>query len=153
VTVEAIDFHPNDGRSQEEKRRSLAALFPEIAPDRVRVKALHNWAGSYTTNGGLDSSAFKPCTFLWYSLTVLWDGRVLPCPQDTDGKLALGNVNDASLASIWEGDSLRRLREKMKSGDWQDLVPCKTCDRIFRPTKAGIPKEGWREFLWENLTR
>lgn len=153
VAVEAIDFHPGDGRSNEEKRTSLAALFPADPPDRVRVKALHNWAGSAESGSALDTRRFAPCTFLWYSLTVLWDGRVMPCPQDTHGHLALGNVADSSLAAIWDGDALVSLREKMARAEWQDLVPCRTCDRIFRTRRAGLPTEGWREFLWENLTR
>ncbi len=153
VAVEAIDFHPGDGRSREEKRRSLAAHFGAEPPDRVRVKALHNWAGSTDGGAGLDTSRYAPCTFLWYSLTVLWDGRVMPCPQDMQGHLALGSVANETIASIWDGASLVRLREKMARGEWRDLVPCRTCDRIFRARRAGLPREGWREFLWENLTR
>jgi len=153
VAIEAIDFHPDDGRSRDDKRAALAALFPDDAPDRIRVKALHNWAGSYEAGGTLDAKHFAPCTFLWYSLTVLWDGRVMPCPQDMHGHLALGNVRESTLAEIWDGAPLRELREKMARAEWRDLVPCATCDRIFRPRRAGLPNEGWREFLWENLTR
>jgi hypothetical protein len=154
TVIEAIDFGNEAGSrngAQSAKER-LAALFREHRPDRIRVKRPHNWAGDWSPSA-LDRGDFLPCSFLWYSLTILWDGTIMPCPQDMLGRLALGKVDGGGLLAAWNGAALVSLRERMARGDVEGLDPCRSCDRIRRPQILGLPREELSQFLRENLLR
>ncbi|MBI1850095.1 MAG: radical SAM protein [Planctomycetes bacterium] len=153
--VESIDFSPG-GRDRRAKRTQLVQLFRECPPDRIRVKRPHNWAGDWDPKESATttrSAPFMPCPFLWYSLTILWDGTVMPCPQDMAGRLALGTVQQGGVLGAWNGEKLVSLREKMAREDVSDVEPCSSCDRIRRTQVLGVPRDELRQFFLENLLR
>jgi radical SAM protein with 4Fe4S-binding SPASM domain len=107
----------------------------------------HNWGGTV----GLNSFKGKPntCTFPWYGLTVLSDGRVAPCPQDFFGSMDLGRLGNNSLGDIWQGDQVLALRNAHARHDLRDYPTCQACDRIRRPSIFGVPTEHLRNFMSE----
>ncbi len=138
------DLYRNVGRQE---KRAFLEQFKEFPPDKVRIKDLHNWAGEIGGPG--KGKKYAPCTFLWASLIIFWDGRVLPCTQDFPGDLAVGNVAEDSLASIWNNGRMVELRKKAASGNLSGLKPCSACDRPWRDTFLGVP----REYIWKLLLR
>jgi radical SAM family protein/iron-sulfur cluster protein len=151
--VEAIDFSPG-GRAAKSSKARLGELFREHPPDRVRVKRPHNWAGDWDPrDSATPAGPFMPCPFLWYSLTILWDGTIMPCPQDMAGRLALGAFRDGGVRGAWNGEKLVALREKMAREDVGDVEPCSGCDRIRRAQVLGVPRDELRQFFLENLLR
>jgi hypothetical protein len=155
VTLEAIDFDPatSPARRQEARRR-LFTLLGAPAPDAVRVKAPHNWAGDWSSGDGCPGSpGMSPCLFLWYSLTILHDGTVVACPQDMSGGLEVGERAPGGILEAWNGPHLRRLRERMVARDVKGLSPCDRCDRIRRRLVLGLPGVEVSRFLRENLLR
>jgi hypothetical protein len=44
-----------------------------------------------------------------------------------------------------------RLREKMKTKQYQDLNPCATCDLLYRDSLLGIPTSHMKNFIRESL--
>jgi MoaA/NifB/PqqE/SkfB family radical SAM enzyme len=50
------------------------------------------------------------CTIPFDHMTVLWDGRVVPCCHDEDGYIVLGDANRQSLAEIWRSPVYQRFR-------------------------------------------
>jgi radical SAM protein with 4Fe4S-binding SPASM domain len=96
------------------------------------------------------------CTFPWYSLVILFNGKVTPCPQDFFANIILGDVNYESLKDIFNNNKMQKLRNKFKnkttSFDFSDnFVVCNKCDRCFRETIFGIPKEYLGKFLKDNI--
>lgn len=145
--LELIDFpHVTKGVGRAEKKKFLAQ-FDGLPLDRVRVKEMHNWAGEIV--GGAKGRKYSPCTFLWASLIIFWDGAVLPCTQDFFGDLAVANARDSTLAAIWNNERMVELREKAAQGDIGDLKPCSGCDRPWRDTFLGVP----REYIWKLLLK
>lgn len=70
-----------------------------------------------------------PCRYLWESVVILVDGRVVPCCKDFDGKEVLGNVFTGDrLADIWNGPRMAELRQAHIDGDYGRLPLCATCD-------------------------
>ncbi len=117
--------------------------------DKFYVKKPHNWAGN--APGEVHREAgFTPCTFLYYSMTVLWDGTVCPCPQDWYGTMPLGNLNHQSIDEVWNGKAAVEFRRRMANHDLSGLL-CENCDRIYRPNVLGIPKENIKAFLGETV--
>jgi len=52
-----------------------------------------------------------PCFIPWQSVVVLWDGKVVPCCIDFDGKIELGDLTKQTLAEIWNGEPMKKLRK------------------------------------------
>jgi hypothetical protein len=44
---------------------------------------------------------------------VNWDGSVVPCCRDPNGKHVFGNVFETPLAKIWNGEAMRAFRSRI----------------------------------------
>ena len=148
--LQAIDYFPEDQINKITQQKFLEQ-FKGLPLDRSVIRQAHNWAGlvDIETNGNRPLEPI-PCTFLWYSLTICWDGKVSPCPQDFFEELIVGDLKKESLDQIWNGPKMVGLRKRFKNRDI-DFHPCKTCDRIWRPTVLGIPVDYVSAFVKDNL--
>lgn len=72
------------------------------------------------------------CDWPWRGAYVTYSGTVLPCcmVMGTD-RIALGNINEAPFAQIWEGDAFRRFRAGLMNGDPHPV--CRGCS-LYRGT-------------------
>lgn len=66
------------------------------------------------------------CTWIWNSMLVCWDGSVVPCCRDPQGRHVLGNVFEKPLREIWNGEAMRSFRHRIvtKQGE-MDI--CRLC--------------------------
>lgn len=147
VMFESIEFS-NGGKDLKQKRVGFKNRLKNLPLNKLAVRSPHNWGGDYNIEIDKSPKNFLPCTFLWYALTILYDGTVLPCPQDFFGKLELGNINDGSIKQIWNNDKVVPLRKAMVTKNYQKLVPCYNCDRIFRKNFFGIPVKYLRALFY-----
>ena len=70
------------------------------------------------------------CEYPWTSMTVMADGSVVPCTQDYDTEMALGNVRDQTLDEIWNSEGYRKLREWHVTGQFPAGHKCsERCDQ------------------------
>jgi radical SAM protein with 4Fe4S-binding SPASM domain len=152
TTFTVIEF-PNGstGEMRKDIKKQFIKKFDSLPLNQFVSRAPHNWAGGYNNNNKILNKSFLPCTFPWYSLTIFWDGRVVPCPQDFFGKLTLGNVKDSSLLDIWNGPKEIFLREKLSRREYKDIMPCNRCDRLWRRKLFGVPMVELGRFLKDNL--
>lgn len=88
---------------------------------------------------GEDLGGCGHCRGLRDHLAVLADGTVVPCCLDADGRLALGNIFNQSLADILAGPRARRMLEGF--GHQRLVEPlCRRCSyrlRFSSPVRAG----------------
>jgi len=152
TTFTVIEF-PNGspGEMRKDIKKQFIKKFDSLPLNQFVTRAPHNWAGGYDSKNRILDKSFLPCTFPWYSLTIFWDGRVVPCPQDFFGKLTLGNVKDSSLLDVWNGPKEILLREKLSRRDYKDIMPCNRCDRLWRRKLFGVPMVELGRFLKDNL--
>ncbi|MBO68608.1 MAG: hypothetical protein CL398_09890 [Acidiferrobacteraceae bacterium] len=78
------------------------------------------------------------CEYPWTSTTVMADGSVVPCTQDYDCEMALGNVNNESLEDVWNGQKYKDFRSWHVSGDFPKGFKCvDRCDipKLFERIK------------------
>ena len=66
------------------------------------------------------------CTQTFDQLTMLWDGTLTPCTNDTRGELALGTWPDMSLVSAFNCRRVRQIRQAHMHPPPRDLV-CRHC--------------------------
>lgn len=70
------------------------------------------------------------CEYPWSSMTVMANGDVVPCTQDYNCEMKLGNVKEDSLEEIWNGDKYKFLREWHLNGNFPANHKCANrCDQ------------------------
>lgn len=111
--------------------------------DRLKVKSYVTWSGNEEAINSLriepsTSDQSVVCDKPWTSVTVLWDGRVVPCCFDHNGLLTLGDANHDSLLDIWRGEALAKLRQQHRDGDLDGVPLCRNC-----VDKEGYPVKKW----------
>lgn len=72
------------------------------------------------------------CEYPWTSMTIMADGSVVPCTQDYDCEMVMGNINDQTLQEIWNSDKYRKFREMHITGQFPKNFKCADrCDQIL----------------------
>jgi radical SAM protein with 4Fe4S-binding SPASM domain len=84
--------------------------------------------------GGDKGPVPGPCAQPFKRLLVRHDGDVLPCCDLSAVGMPVGNIYASSLGEIWEGESIRSLRDAIRKGE-----PPLTCLRCW--AKYGSPGE------------
>ena len=69
-----------------------------------------------------------PCFFLWKSLVIAWDGRVVPCCYDFDATATMGDLKTQSIREIWNGEAYVNLRKMELAGKNQTPL-CASCNQ------------------------
>ena len=73
------------------------------------------------------------CWWIYYSTVVWWDGDVVPCCRDTQGKHVTGNVLDRPFTDIWNGGEYRNFRWQIATKQ-SEMDLCRLCSGY------GIPR-------------
>ena len=72
----------------------------------------------------------KPCRSIYKQFGILWNGNIVACCQDPDGREILGNIGESSLYDIWNGIKYKEFRDRVDkaliSPDNEPAI-CKTC--------------------------
>jgi radical SAM protein with 4Fe4S-binding SPASM domain len=144
TVLELIDFSDSDKTYDISRLTNLKKKLEGLPLNRIIVKKPHNFAGNINSDKTINNRSYSPCTFLWHSILILWNGDVSPCPQDFHGKIILGNVMNDSLREIFNGNKIIALREKALKGDVEDLEPCFQCDITTRKRFLGLPVNSLR---------
>jgi hypothetical protein len=137
------------------KRKIFLKNFENLPLNKIVKRVPHNWGGLLELNEPDKKrkmgSKKSLCTFPWYSLTVFYDGRVFLCPQDFEGRICLGSLNDERINEIFNGKIIKSMRSTFISGEAGNMIPCKDCDRITRKTFLKIPLEYLGIFIKDHL--
>ena len=123
--------------------------FQQAGVDEIIEKQEYVWAEESAPEC-TRPQALNACTFPWYAMVVCFDGTVAPCPQDFFAAMNMGNAKEKSLREIWNDAPYRNLRRNFKT-DIQSLSLCRKCDRLCRPTVAGVPLQYMVTFLTDQL--
>jgi len=89
----------------------------------------------------IDSCTKEYCEYPWTSMSIMADGSVVPCTQDYDCEMVMGNVREQSLKKIWNGEKYRRFRERHITGEFPKNFKCtQRCDQIMVSDRLnGVP--------------
>ncbi len=156
--IQVMEFDDELSREDFQKQKSeFEKRFYGLPLDKLVIRDPHNWGGLLDIDGvkkiDRDKSRIIPCTFLWYSLTVFYDGKVFLCPQDFAGEIQVGDLNKESIKDIFNNEKIQKIRERFKNKNISDLSPCNSCDRIWRETIGGIPREYLKIFLKDSMRK
>jgi radical SAM protein with 4Fe4S-binding SPASM domain len=77
-----------------------------------------------------------PCFYPWHSVSVTWEGQVVPCCRDYNASDVLGDLRTQTLADIWNGARLQQLRREHCGGKIATPL-CVNCKE--RSCEIGLP--------------
>ncbi|MEM4267168.1 MAG: radical SAM protein [Candidatus Nanoarchaeia archaeon] len=79
----------------------------------------------------IEHKCLYPCFLPWRSLTILWDGRVVPCCYDYDGRYIIGDLKKESLKEVWNNERMVNLRRQNKLNDFTGNELCGNCNERY----------------------
>ncbi len=101
--LEALAYLPKDRKYwfYDEKEFERGVLKPKVVP--------HN-----------------DCTWIWNSTQLNWNGDVVPCCRDPNGKHVFGNAFDGGLAKVFNGERARAFRQRILAAQGEIDI-CRLC--------------------------
>lgn len=121
VTLSIIVMHDTVGELESFKQH-----WEQRGADQVLFKRFVNWGGQdaatfhnlevVNLRTKLASPRAHPCKFMWKSMSVTWDGRVVPCCYDFDARMVLGDLKTQTMDEIWNGPAYIELRKSEREG-------------------------------------
>jgi radical SAM protein with 4Fe4S-binding SPASM domain len=85
----------------------------------------------------------NPCFYLWSTVVVAWDGRVVPCCFDYDAVMTMGDLRTQTLPEIWNGAAYQEIRKAELEGRNNNplCVSCKEAPGFARDPNQQPPGE------------
>lgn len=119
---------PNGNRVQ--FKQNFAMFWPGLAAERYeRVDNAQ----------GRQSKHVDCCDHLVNTITIRWNGDVVPCCYDITSRYVIGNIHNTSLEDLWNNARYRSLREAIYRGTYPPL--CQDChvvrSDLYLAFKAG----------------
>jgi radical SAM protein with 4Fe4S-binding SPASM domain len=74
----------------------------------------------------INSTFPRRCARLWFNPVITWDGKVLPCCFDKDGKYIMGDLKNESFRTIWKGEKFSNFRNDVLTGR-EKIDICRNC--------------------------
>ncbi len=112
--------------SDEQNFSKIERFWHEFV-DQVAFVAYNPWESAYVTE---KNNITDHCSDLWRRTFVWWNGVINPCDVDYRSTLAVGNINEANLSTIWTGDKYQKLRKIHSKSMRRSLTPCSGCSLI-----------------------
>ncbi|MCP4757605.1 MAG: radical SAM protein [Proteobacteria bacterium] len=107
----------------EEEQAEYREYWEAFNPTAIEFTELYRYPWE-----GQTKSLNLPCIKIVEEMFFYVDGRATLCCWDTAERQTLGDVNEASVLDIWNGDPLDRCRRLLDKGKRADIPLCSRCD-------------------------
>ncbi|MBN2136042.1 MAG: SPASM domain-containing protein [Acidobacteria bacterium] len=99
--------------------------------DAVEAWKPHNWSDAFRYREVPDkkTTCGRPKTG---PLQVQWDGTVIPCCWDYDGKMILGDLREQTIEEVMKGEKYEDLRDAHAKGEFDRYPFCNQCDQLYK---------------------
>lgn len=157
VAITTLEIGKDCYKDKEKSKKKFYESFEGLPVDQFIVKTPNTWGGEFKdtdkfTPPPLDKNRFYPCSHLWSTMSICWDGTVVPCCFEYFNNYVLGNVKEKSLKDIWNDEPMLKLRRAMLDGTYHALDPtCEDCAILYLDAILGIPA-GMRTAVKDAIT-
>jgi radical SAM protein with 4Fe4S-binding SPASM domain len=111
---------------------AFRARFDGLPIGEMSVRNPHDWRGEKgIIQQKEQGSKYYPCQVFWSAMSIAWDGRVVGCSADLNGKHILGDLKEQSIMEIWNGEQYRLHRRLMKQKRYSELPLCAECHAFW----------------------
>ncbi len=127
----------------DEEKQAFVRQFDGLV-DEIRLRDVASWGSTFKDTDDFairkHEGVYLPCSRLWNTMSIAWNGNVLPCIYDMNQEYVLGNVHETPIEQIWNNPGYLALRMSMLGGTYLDHMPlCENCIVIGTPRILGIP--------------
>lgn len=120
---------------------AFKAFWESEGADQIVVKQYTTWGGQENHEPFKDHAVSEqrawfdsvklatrkhPCFYLWSSVVIGWDGRVVPCCFDYNNYAVMGDLQTQTLEEVWNGPEYLAMRAAELEGR-NDNPLCKNC--------------------------
>lgn len=109
------------------RRAVIDRWRPRLGPGDF-IMSIRDYSFAGSVRGPRDAGERGPCAWPFRSAVILWDGTLVLCGSDYDGRAAMGDVNRQSIREIWHGEGFRRVRDLHREAAWDRHPLCRGCD-------------------------
>lgn len=139
VIFQFLVVRPNEDQIEEVKRMATLLEVDEVVLKTAQIYNYENGSdliprndkysrykqlgnGKWILKNKLENSCWK----MWQSCVFTWDGKVLPCCFDKDGKFQLGDLKRGDFSSIWKSKKYTSFRKSVLTSR-KEIEICKNC--------------------------
>ncbi|MGE4291018.1 MAG: radical SAM/SPASM domain-containing protein [Desulfovibrio sp.] len=130
-------------------------MFSRLPVGHVAIYPMHNFTGDLEGSNGvrvrtadIPHSEWPSCNVPWDVTGINWNGDMVACIYDVNGRYLLGNVREQGVLDAWRGAEMERFRKNMRERDFDAIsecgLHCKDCSIIWDPSYH-IPKDYYSE--------
>ncbi len=117
---------PNDLREKVRKIRIFGWNVIEVLPNIfIETYVLTDWGNAFFPDNVIEAS-HGYCFGMRDHFGILYNGDVVLCCIDYEGRTALGNIGDTSLAAILGGEKLKKIMQGFRKGRLVE-AHCRKC--------------------------
>lgn len=145
IAITTLEVGIEDYKDKENAKKEFFKLFEELSVDEFIAKTPNTWGGTFSetenfSHHDISREKFYPCSHLWSTMSICWDGTVVPCCFDFFKTYTLGNVNKKPLKEIWNDRPMVALRKSMLNGSYGRLNKlCNNCVILHLEPVLGVP--------------
>lgn len=110
--------------SDKQNPKKFQEFWEQYVDFVVMVKMLTRWD---LYKNSKDQMRDVPCHYLGRSLSIYFDGTVIPCDMDYQGVLALGSLKELTIQEVWNGKKHQELFLAHRNGKRDSIFPCDRC--------------------------
>lgn len=114
--------------SPEHRFTEIRNLWEDLLDVNDFIMSIRDYSFAGSVRSATQPQHRFSCRWIFRSSVILWDGTVVLCGSDFDGRAAMGNVNHQSIEEIWKGAGFEAVRELHRKRDWKDHPLCRGCD-------------------------
>jgi radical SAM protein with 4Fe4S-binding SPASM domain len=156
VAITTLEVGLSEYDNIESKKQEFFQQFDGLPVDEFISKKPNTWGSNFSDTDLFETQkpdpVFNPCGHLWSTMTILWDGTVVPCCFDFFQSYPVGNITKQSVDEIWNGDPMKKLRSSMMDKTYTSVNSL--CDGCLIPNLnpvLGVPA-GMRSALKDAVT-
>jgi radical SAM protein with 4Fe4S-binding SPASM domain len=108
------------------------AGFDGLPVDEFSFRNPHDWRGEKKGEISLETAEkYYPCQVFWSAMSIAWDGKVVGCSADLNGRFIFGDLNENTIMEVWNSEGMRRYRRLMKEKRYEELPLCAECHALW----------------------
>jgi radical SAM protein with 4Fe4S-binding SPASM domain len=146
-TVAELQILIMDKEGKRDYEKNIAAFkekFRDLPLNLIQTRQPSTWGSTLSSTDKYEfkelGENYSPCSYLWCSMHILWDGTAVACTSDFFADNALGKFPNQSLKEIWNGEKYQQFRKAMLEKKYDDYFKtCKDCDSLWSEDIAGMP--------------
>jgi radical SAM protein with 4Fe4S-binding SPASM domain len=120
IEVQLIKYPKVQNKKEIEKFKE----YWEKHDANVKIKEYVTWTSSI--NFEMRHKNRYPCSWLFRTMAITWNGDVAQCGCDYDAKFVAGNIKKNSIKEIWKGE-LKRIRDLHLEENYDKTLICGEC--------------------------